>query len=209
MNWDDKRIYLIVQGGCDSLLTGSPCFSKSGKWCGQREVQPLDASAGHAITDFQSEQIWSMSFRRTAKALLFCGGAMIPMSSSCKNRSRNYSDREAIWKDADPDIPILKQREPVSNSFFWTGSCADTMLSASAAPSRRRLLQTNRENQKWLVRMMLILLLVGLAEVLVVLFVPKPLLWVVLIPVLIPLLTSFLIIFPMSKAEKPAPPGRS
>jgi uncharacterized membrane protein len=70
-------------------------------------------------------------------------------------------------------------------------------------------LQTNRENQKWLVRMMLILLLVGVAEVLVVFFVPKPLLWVVLIPVLIPLLTSFLIIFPMSKAEKPAPPGRS
>jgi uncharacterized membrane protein len=64
----------------------------------------------------------------------------------------------------------------------------------------------NHENLKWLVRMMLILLLVGVAEILVVLFVPKPLLWVVLIPVLIPLLTSFLIILPMARAEKPAPP---
>jgi hypothetical protein len=55
--------------------------------------------------------------------------------------------------------------------------------------------------------MMLILLLVGVVEVLVVLFVPKPLVWVVLIPAIIPLLTSFLIIFPMAKAEKPAPPS--
>ena len=65
----------------------------------------------------------------------------------------------------------------------------------------------NHENLKWLVRMMLILLLVGVAEILVLLFVPKPLLWVVLIPVLIPLLTSFLIILPMARAEKPAPPS--
>jgi uncharacterized membrane protein len=55
--------------------------------------------------------------------------------------------------------------------------------------------------------MMLILLLVGVAEILVVLFVPKPLLWVALIPVLIPLLTSFLITLPIARAEKPAPPS--
>jgi hypothetical protein len=56
-------------------------------------------------------------------------------------------------------------------------------------------------------RMMSILLLVGVAEVLVVLFVRKPLPWVVLIPVLIPLLTSFLITLPMISTEKPAPPN--
>jgi hypothetical protein len=56
-------------------------------------------------------------------------------------------------------------------------------------------------------RMMSILLLVGVAEVLIVLFVRKPLPWVVLIPVLIPLLTSFLITLPMIRAEKPAPPN--
>ncbi len=53
--------------------------------------------------------------------------------------------------------------------------------------------------------MMLILLLVGVAVILVVLFVPKPLPWVALIPALIPLLTTFLIILPMARAEKPAP----
>ena len=35
-------------------------------------------------------------------------------------------------------------------------------------------MKINRENLKWLGRMMLILLLVGVAEILVVLFVPKP-----------------------------------
>jgi hypothetical protein len=68
-------------------------------------------------------------------------------------------------------------------------------------------MRINRQNLKWLVRMMLILLLVGVAEILVVLFVPRPLRWVALIPALIPLLTSFLIILPMVRAEKPAPPS--
>jgi uncharacterized membrane protein len=68
-------------------------------------------------------------------------------------------------------------------------------------------MQINRQNLKWLGRMMLILLLVGVAEILVVLFVPKPLPWVALIPVLIPLLTTFLIIVPMAEAEKPGPPS--
>src|SRR5208282_5358275 len=35
-------------------------------------------------------------------------------------------------------------------------------------------MRINRQNLKWLVRMMLILLLVGAAEILVVLFVPRP-----------------------------------
>jgi uncharacterized membrane protein len=68
-------------------------------------------------------------------------------------------------------------------------------------------MRINRQNLKWLVRMMLILLLVGAAEILVVLFVPRPLPWVALIPVLIPLLTTFLIILPMARTEKPAPPS--
>ena len=68
-------------------------------------------------------------------------------------------------------------------------------------------MRINRENLKWLGRMMLILLLVGVAEILVVLFVPKPLPWVALIPVLIPLLTTFFIIVPMAEAEKPGPPS--
>ena len=68
-------------------------------------------------------------------------------------------------------------------------------------------MRINRENLKWCGRMMLILLLVGVAEILVVLFVPKPLPWVALIPALIPLLTTFLIILPMAEAEKPAPPS--
>jgi uncharacterized membrane protein len=79
--------------------------------------------------------------------------------------------------------------------------------SVHSSPARRRLLKINRENLKWLGRMMLIFLVVGVAEILVVLFVPKPLPWVALIPVLIPLLTSFLIILPMARAEKPAPPS--
>jgi hypothetical protein len=68
-------------------------------------------------------------------------------------------------------------------------------------------MRINRENLKWLGRMMLILLLVGVAEILVVLVVRKPLPWVALIPVLIPLLTTVLIILPMARAEKPAPPS--
>jgi len=68
-------------------------------------------------------------------------------------------------------------------------------------------MQINRQNLKWLGRMGLILLLVGVAEILVVLYVRNPLRWVILIPVLIPLLTSFLVILPMTRAEKPAPPS--
>ncbi len=68
-------------------------------------------------------------------------------------------------------------------------------------------MRINRENLKWCGRMMLILLLVAVAEILVVLFVPKPLPWVALIPALIPPLTTVLIILPMARAEKPAPPS--
>lgn len=37
-------------------------------------VQPLDGSAGHAITDFKSEQIWSFSLSPDGKSLaVLCG----------------------------------------------------------------------------------------------------------------------------------------
>ncbi|HSP61911.1 MAG TPA: hypothetical protein VLQ90_02915, partial [Pyrinomonadaceae bacterium] len=32
-------------------------------------VQPLDGSAGHAVTDFKSEQIWSFSLSPNGKSL--------------------------------------------------------------------------------------------------------------------------------------------
>src|SRR5277367_246913 len=54
------------------------------------------------------------------------------------------------------------------------------------AEARKRFMRINRQKLKWAVRMTLILLLVGVAEILVVLFVSKPLPWVAMIPALIP-----------------------
>ena len=68
-------------------------------------------------------------------------------------------------------------------------------------------MQINRQNLKWSVRMMSILLLVGLAEIFVVLFVPKPLVWVVFVAGLVPVLTSFLVILPLCRTDKPSPPS--
>ena len=68
-------------------------------------------------------------------------------------------------------------------------------------------MQINRQNLKWSVRMMSILLLVGLAEIFVVLFVPKPLVWVVFVAAFVPVLTSFLVILPLGRTDKPSPPS--
>lgn len=68
-------------------------------------------------------------------------------------------------------------------------------------------MQINRQNLKWAGRMMLILLLVGVAEILVVLFVHRPLPWAVFIAALLPLLTNVLVILPMMRGERPAPPS--
>ena len=68
-------------------------------------------------------------------------------------------------------------------------------------------MQINRQNLKWALRFMWILLLVGVAEALVVLFARKPLPWVALIGALVPLLTCVLIILPMMKVEKSVPPS--
>ena len=45
-------------------------------------VQPLDDYTGHAITDFQSEQIWSMSFSPDGKSFAVLRGHYDSMSSS-------------------------------------------------------------------------------------------------------------------------------
>jgi Tol biopolymer transport system component len=37
-------------------------------------IQPLDGSAGHAITDFKSEQIWSFSLSPDGKSLAILRG---------------------------------------------------------------------------------------------------------------------------------------
>ena len=37
-------------------------------------LQPLDGSAGHAITDFKSEQIWSFSLSPDGKSLAVLRG---------------------------------------------------------------------------------------------------------------------------------------
>ena len=68
-------------------------------------------------------------------------------------------------------------------------------------------MQINRQNLKWAGRMMLILLLVAVAEGLVVQFVRRPLPWVIMIGALYPLLTSFFVILPFIKNEKPVSPS--
>lgn len=68
-------------------------------------------------------------------------------------------------------------------------------------------MQINRQNLKWVVRMMLILLLVAVADGLVVLFVRKPFPWTVLIPALLPVLMCVFVILPMTRAEKHTPPS--
>jgi hypothetical protein len=56
--------------------------------------------------------------------------------------------------------------------------------------------------RRWLLRMVAIVLLVGLADALVVEFTRRPLPWAVIIPALIPLLTAVFVIIPMIRAEK-------
>ena len=68
-------------------------------------------------------------------------------------------------------------------------------------------MQINRQNLKWMGRMMLILLLVVVADGLLVQFVRRPFPWVVLIPALLLWLTCVFAILPLTRAEKPIPPG--
>jgi hypothetical membrane protein len=62
-------------------------------------------------------------------------------------------------------------------------------------------MQGNRQNLKW-AKMTLILLVACLADLLVGVFVHRPLPWVVFISALITLLGALLVTIPMIKAEK-------
>jgi hypothetical protein len=55
---------------------------------------------------------------------------------------------------------------------------------------------------KWPLRMATVLVVVGLTDGLVVGFAPRPLLWAVLIPALIPVLTGIFVIRPMLRGPK-------
>ena len=48
---------------------------------------------------------------RMARILAYCAATPILMWYSCKNPNRKTRDQHflALWKDADPDIPVLKQ----------------------------------------------------------------------------------------------------
>jgi hypothetical protein len=65
----------------------------------------------------------------------------------------------------------------------------------------------NRDNLKWLGRLALIFVLVGLADGLVVGFARKPFPWVVIIPAATPLLTAIFVIIPCTRAHKTDAPG--
>jgi hypothetical protein len=69
------------------------------------------------------------------------------------------------------------------------------------------LLQINRDNVKWALRMGLILVLVAVTDGLVVAYARKPFPWDVLIPCALPVLMSIFVLIPMMKAEKSAPPS--
>jgi hypothetical protein len=60
----------------------------------------------------------------------------------------------------------------------------------------------NRDNVKWAARLMSIIVLVAVAEVLVVTFMPRPFPWVAIIPASTPLLIALFLILPMKSAEK-------
>jgi Tol biopolymer transport system component len=49
-------------------------FANRGNGVDNVWVQPLDGSAGHPITGFQSEQIWSLSFSPDGKGLAVLRG---------------------------------------------------------------------------------------------------------------------------------------
>ena len=59
-----------------------------------------------------------------------------------------------------------------------------------------------KDRIRWPWRLAAILLLVSLSEILVAIFVPKPLPWTVLIAALIPLLTALFVGIPIMNAKK-------
>ena len=63
-------------------------------------------------------------------------------------------------------------------------------------------MQINRQNVKWAVRLMLIILLVGGTDVLVAIFARRPLPLMGIIPAITPMLVVVFIVLPMTRAEK-------
>jgi hypothetical protein len=63
-------------------------------------------------------------------------------------------------------------------------------------------MKTHADNLKWLGKTAFILALVGALDGLVGVFVPRPRIWVAIIPVLFPLLTSFFVVLPIVRAEE-------
>jgi len=63
-------------------------------------------------------------------------------------------------------------------------------------------MKINRDNVKWAVRLMSIILLVAIADALVVVFMRRPFPLTVIIPASTPVLIALFIILPMARAEK-------
>lgn len=68
-------------------------------------------------------------------------------------------------------------------------------------------MQINRQNRKWAVRLILLILLVVVADGLVGQFARKPFPWTVLVPASLPVLICVFVILPMTRAEKAVPPN--
>lgn len=62
-------------------------------------------------------------------------------------------------------------------------------------------MKINRENVKWVARMMSILIVVAVADALVAMFARRPLPWVAVIPAIIPLLFAVFVVIPMTRTE--------
>lgn len=55
---------------------------------------------------------------------------------------------------------------------------------------------------KWALRLMAVIFAVGVVDIVVVTFSPRPLPWAAIIPGLVPVLTAVFVIIPMMRAEK-------
>ncbi len=64
------------------------------------------------------------------------------------------------------------------------------------------MVKINPDNVKWAARMFSILLVVGIADALIALFMRRPLPWTIIPPALMPLLVAVFVIIPMIRAEK-------
>lgn len=63
-------------------------------------------------------------------------------------------------------------------------------------------MKINRDNLKWCVRFISIVLLVAIADALVVIFMRRPFPFTVIIPCLTPILVAVFVIIPMNRAQR-------